>query len=200
MRVVGRRTVSALTLGGVTAAFMVAVPLVAAGGDGIRFSLHLSSHRIVFRGPSVVFAVRMQTGGSSETAGIGLTEAGWPNRAVSGSPIAISHEALSWPGRITSGFASSAASVNPFVLLCSRGADRIDGGGVDVSLPADSTSTLTYTVRLAAPTWPGMEPAIGAYAYIPPVDPTGSGVTRELGTERLIPAGTTGIRVVLSAP
>jgi hypothetical protein len=182
------------------AAFMVAVPLIAAGGNGIGFSLRLSSRRIVFQGQSVVFAVRMQTGGSAETAAIGLTQGGWPDRAVSGSPIAISDETLSGPGRITGGFASAGASVNPFELLCSRGADRNDGGGVDVLLPANSTSTLSYKMRLAARTWPGIRPTIGAYAYVPAVDPTGGGVTRELGTEQLAPAGTTGIRVMLSTP
>lgn len=168
------------------ALIVVAVPLVGASGSGIKFSLHVSSRRIVFRGSP-----------------FGCERAAWlrPRGSVSlpvgGSPIAFSHETLSGPGRITGHFASAGPV---YMFLCSRGADPAQGGGVDVSLPADSTSTLSYSVRIADATWPSMRPTMGAYAHVPAVDPNDLGLSLELGTEHLTPAGTRGIRITLSAP
>ncbi len=171
------------------------VALVAASGNGIAFSLHLSGQHLAYGGRSEVFSVRMSTRGSGETAGVGLTQSGWPDPGVGGSPLVVSHETLSGAGRVTGHFASGGAAST---LLCSRGAAPPDGGGVDVSLPPNSTTSLSYTVRLAAPPWPGMRPTIGAYAYLPATDTTGGGTARQLGVKQLIPAGVTGDHVTLS--
>ena len=102
---------------------------------------------------------------------------------------------LSGAGRITGRFASGGAAST---LLCSRGAAPPDGVGVDVSLPPNSTTILSYTARLAVPPWPGLRPTIGAYAYLPATDTTGGGTARQLGVKQLIPAGVTRDHVILS--
>lgn len=189
----------AFPLATVTTVLMVLIPGVFADTEGITFSLRVSGRHPVFDGRTSVLSVRIRASGSTQTAGIGLTESGWPDRWVSGSPIAVSGETLTGPGRIIGHFASGGGTVDSYAALCPRGANLIDGGGVDVSLPANTTSVLSYRVRIAAPVWPGMRPTIGAYAYVPATSPTGGGVTRALGSQRLIPGGTPGIRVVLAA-
>jgi hypothetical protein len=38
--------------------------------------------------------------------------------------------------------------------ICRRGGRPDTGGGIDLALPADSTTTVFYGVRVAAPPWP----------------------------------------------
>jgi hypothetical protein len=120
-------------------ALAIAVSRVAASGGGLTLALQMSGRHPAYRGQSVVVSVMMQTGGSARTVGIGLTDTGWPDAGVSGSP-------------------------------------------------------------LAAPTWPGMKPTIGAYASVPAIDPTGGAATRQLHPQALTPVGTPGIWVILAAP
>lgn len=67
-----------------------------------------------------------------------------------------------------------------------------------MSLPANTTSTLTYTVGYAAAPWPQLQPTIGAFAYVPAVSNTGFPAT-SLGTVHLVTAGRPGLRISLSA-
>lgn len=164
----------------------------------ITFSMRLSSSRLRFRGRPVVLSIRMQTAGTSGTAGIGLMPSGWPDPAVFGVPLAFGSPRISGPGTITGGFASGGIGFPGGVPLCFRGADSPDGGGVDVSLPANTTSTLTYTVGYAAAPWPQLRPTIGGFAYVPAVSNTGSPAT-SLGTVHLVTAGRPGLRISLSA-
>ncbi len=165
----------------------------------ITFSMRLSSLRLSVRRRPVVLSIRMQTAGTSGTAGIGLVASRWPDPAVFGIPLALGSPRISGPGMITGGFASGGISLPGGVPLCFRGADSPDGGGVEVSLPANTTSTLTYTVGYAAAPWPQLRPTVGAFAYVPAVSNTGSPAT-SLGTVHLLTAGRYGLRISLSAP
>jgi hypothetical protein len=162
----------------------------------VRFSIAITGHRLRYRGVAVVLAIRMRTGASARSAGVGLTQSGWPDRRVLGSPLAFTRPRVAGAGRITSGFGPGGGGL-PHVPICSRGT-FVDGpGGVDVSLPANSVTTLRYRVRLAAPPWPGLRATVGAYAYVPAV---GQGIpARTLGTRRLTTVGPTGVRISLFA-
>ncbi len=127
---------------------------------------------------------------------MGLTPSGWPDHRVLGSPLAVTGPRIAGAGRITSGFGSSGGGL-PHVPICSRGTFVEGARGVDVSLPANSVTTLRYRVRLSAPPWPGLTATVGAYAYVPAV---GQGIAaRRLGIRRLITVGRTGIRISLGA-
>jgi hypothetical protein len=170
--------------------------VVAAAGP-IAFSLRVSASRLGFAGRPVSLSIRMQTAGMPATAGIGLVTSGWPDPGVVGAPLAFGSPRLSGPGKITSGFASSGGDLAGGAPFCQRGAYSPDGGGVDVSLPADTVTTLSYTVRYAAAPWPGMTPTMAAFAYVPAVNPGGS--ARSLGSVRLRTVGRVGLRISLSA-
>ena len=177
----------------------LAVSFVVAGGEPLRISLHLSSSRLAY-GQKVVVSVVLRTGGSAETVGVGVIDGGWPDAKVSGSPLAVADPALIGPGRVTGYFAAGGGSIDPYSLLCSRGAFRLDGSsGVNVALPAHSTTTLRYTARLAAKPWPGMTTQIGFYTHSPSLDPSDHGTTRRL-TRSLTTTGTPGIQITLTAP
>lgn len=175
------------------------VARVAASGEGLRISLHLSRARLAY-GQQAVLSVVMRTGGSAQTVGVGVLDGGWPDADVSGSPVAVSDEALAGPGRITGCFSSGGMSIDPYSMLCACGAVRLDGGGnVNLALPADSTTTLSYMVGFAAMPWQGMTAQIGVSTHQPSLDPLDHGITRQL-TQRLIATGTPGIRITLTAP
>lgn len=177
----------------------VAVSWVVAGGEPLRISLHLSSVRLA-SGDRVVASVVLRTGASAETVAVGMFDGGWRDDGVSGSPLAVSDPALIGPGRGTGGFSSGGGSIDPYSLLCARGAFRSDGStGVDVALPAHSTTTLRYTVRLAARPWPWMTAQIGVYTHTPSLDPSDHGTTRRF-TRSLVTVGTAGVRITLRAP
>ena len=161
----------------------------------IRFSLRLSSHRLGY-GSEVVLYIRMQTGARGQTAGVGLSASGWPERNVLGSAITFRGQRISGAGRITGGFGVSGGgyAAGP---LCVRGTLQTGGGGPQVSLPPHSVTVLSYRVRLAAPPWPGLRPTVGAWAYVPAM---GNGARAyRLGSLRLRTVGQTGVKISLTA-
>jgi hypothetical protein len=176
---------------------VVPVGVAAAGSPSpVRFSLGISGHRLRYRGEAVVLSIRMRTGASARSAGVGLTQSAWPDRRVLGSPLAFTGPRVAGAGKITSGFGSGAGGL-PHIPICLRGTFVDGAGGVRVSLPANSVTTLRYRVRLAAPPWPGLRATAGAYAYVPAV---GQGIpARTLGTRRLTTVGPTGVRIALFA-
>jgi hypothetical protein len=138
----------------------------------------------------------MRTGSTAATVALGLAPSGWPDRFVSGSPFGIADPRVSGAGRVTGGFAAAEAGL-PRTGYCARGA-AVDFGGITLSLPAHSVTTVRYRVRLAAPVWPGMRPSVLAYAAVPAIDP-GGGPWQRLGRVRLTRVGRTGVRIVLRA-
>jgi hypothetical protein len=179
------------------ATVVVPVGVGAAGSPSrVRFSIGISGHRLRYRGAAVVLAIRIRTGGSPGSAGVGLTQSGWPDHRVLGSSLAVTGPRIVGAGRITSGFGSSGGGL-PHVPICSRGTFVEGARGVDVSLPANSLTTLRYRVRLAAPPWPGLTATVGGYAYVPAV---GQGIpARTLGARRVTTVGPTGVRISLGA-
>jgi hypothetical protein len=167
--------------------------------EPVAFSMRLSSFWLRFRGRPVVLSIRMRTAGSSATAAVGLTTSSWPDPGVLGVPLHVGSPRLSGPGTITGGFASGGAGQLAGVPVCFRGAVSPAGYGVDVSLPANTITTLTYTVRYAVAPWPRLRPTIGAFVNVPAVNNHGTRAS-SLGPMRLKTAGRSGVRISLSAP
>jgi hypothetical protein len=160
------------------------------------FTLTLSKGRLSYKGTPLTLAIRIRTGASPQTAGVGLTASNWPDPAVTGSPLKVSEPTVSGAGTLVSHFVSSGVALaGP---LCSRGTFIDGAGGVDLALPANALTTLTYQVTLAAPPWPGLTPTLGAFAYVPAM---GQGIPgRQLGQVKVPTGGPTGVRITLTAP
>ncbi len=154
----------------------------------------VSARRISYGGPPVVFSIRMRTGRSAQTAEVGLTQSGWPQAGVFGSPFRFASQRISGAGKITGSFSPGGGGLPGGVPICTRG--FVDsGGGVVVSLPANSLTTLSYKVGLAAPAWPGLRPTIGAYVSAPAVNP--GKPYQSLETQPLTVVGNTGVEISL---
>jgi hypothetical protein len=162
----------------------------------LRSSLRVTDERLSMRGAPALLGIVLRAGATSQTIGVGLIQSGWPDPRVSGSPLAISDPHVTGAGQITGGFASAGGGLAVGAPVCVRGGPSFDGGGVDVSLPANSRTTLVYAIRLAALPWPGLRPTITAYAYVPAINP--GYPARALGTVRFIPTGRTGVRISLA--
>ena len=163
-------------------------------GGAPTFALALSKGRLSFGGRPLTLTIRIQTALAAQTAGVGLTTSGWPDPALSGSPLKVSEPTVAGAGKLVSHFVSSGIGLG---VVCSRGTFTDGAGGVDLALPANSITTLTYIVTLAAPPWPGLTPTVGAFAYVPA---TGSGIpARQLGQVKVPLDGPTGVRITLTA-
>lgn len=161
----------------------------------IRFSISLSTDRLQY-GSNATLYIRMQTGAHGQTAGIGLNSSAWPDRNVLGSPIALGRPRISGPGQITGSWAASGGGYG-HMPLCVRGPLDNGFGGPSVSLPANSVSVLAYSVRLAAPPWPGLRATVAVSAYVPAMGHASRAY--QLGSRRLRTVGHTGVRISLAA-
>jgi hypothetical protein len=160
----------------------------------VRLSLAVSRHDVSYGGRPVLLRIRMQTGISPMTVGVGLILSGWPDPGVIGSPLAFGGERVSGAGRILGHFASSGIGfAGP---VCLRGTYTNGQGGADLLLPAKTVTTLSYELRLAVPPWPGLDPTVGVFAYEPAV---GQGSrTYTIGLKRLRVVGRTAVKIKLS--
>jgi hypothetical protein len=163
----------------------------------IRLHVSVSRHLLAYRGRPATVSVRLQTGSSAETVAIEPVVSVWPDPAVIGSPLRVGSAHVSGPGRITDQFVSSCCAVPP--LVCLRGGPPPDGSGVDLALPADTTTTLTYRVKLAAPPWRSSALSISIMATLPAVSNDPVRLRRyRLGAARFTVTGRTGVRITLA--
>lgn len=171
-----------------------------AGGKSrpISFRLSESRHVLAYGGQYATLSVHMHTGSSAETVAIMSEVSGWPDPGVIGSPLELRAERVSGRGRIGIRFVSSCCAVPAYA--CARGGPPPQGGGVDLSLPADSATILSYTVKLAAPPWPSLAMSIGVTASIPAVSSDPAAIRHyQVGAARFTASGPTGVRIILSA-
>jgi hypothetical protein len=172
-----------------------ATVLPAVGG----FAVSVSRRRLAYRKDEATLSIRMITGPTAETVGIQVDTPSWPDPNVEGSPLGVAHERIVGAGRITGHSASSGGGRAAYSSVCSRG----PGGGaaVAVSLPAQSRTTLSYRVALAAPPWPGAALSLAVTAGIPASapDPASQITTYPLGTLRFTAASPSGVQIKLSA-
>jgi hypothetical protein len=191
-------------------AIVVALPLLAVApialanvagrtSPAVSFHLSVSRHALSYRGRPAVLSIRMQTGASAETVAIEPMVSVWADPNVIGSPLKLSGERVSGAGRITTHSVSSCCTTTPGT--CARGAPPPEGSGVDLSLPAESTTTLTYRVALAAPPWRHSPMSVSVSAGIPAVANDPNAIREhELGTRRFTIHGPTGVHITLSLP
>jgi hypothetical protein len=142
----------------------------------------------------------MRTGGSAETVALGLEPSNWQDRDMLGSPLRTFDRRITGAGRITGGYASSCCDLAAGASVCRRGGAPDTGNGIDLSLPADSVTTVSYRVALAAPPWPapiflGIAARIPATAAKP--DQT---TTYHLGPQQFTIRGRTGVHIQLAIP
>jgi hypothetical protein len=130
----------------------------------------------------------MTTGASAEKVSIG-SHASWPDRFVVGAPLLMTNERFVGSGAITGHYITT-GTVS--AVGCRRGAPSADGSGVTLSLAANSTSVLTYELRLAAPPWPGTD-------YDPQFSAAVAGASYRLNTPPISVTKPSGVRISLSA-
>jgi hypothetical protein len=161
-----------------------------------QFALSTTPGKLRYHGTAATFTIRVTNGASAQTTGVGLIPSDWPDANVNGSPLAVSQPTVTGPGEITSHFISSGVGfAGP---PCIRGTFDNGPGGVDLSLPANSTTTLSYRVTLAAPPWRSITPTLSAFAYVPA---TGNNAqTLQLGHTQFATTGPTGEQITLTAP
>lgn len=178
----------------------VPIALASIGGGSqtpVTFRVSVSRHVLAYRGQSATLAIRMQTGTTAETVAIKPVVSVWPDPNVIGSPLTLSDERISGVGRITSDFTSSCCTVP--AAACYRGGPPPEGSGVDVSLPAGSTTTLTYRVAIAAPPWRSTVMTVSLTAGVPAVSNDPNAIHEYLlGTHRFSVRGPTGVHIALS--
>lgn len=166
----------------------------------VAFSVSVSQHTLIYGGPAVTLAIEMRTGPSPRTVGIQRTGPSWPERAVSGSPLALTNERVQGQGTIESHSVHGGVPQQPGEPVCARGEGDAQGYGVDLALPAHSTTTLSYDVRLAAPPWPHTSYDPRLLANIPASNATVRGISfYPLVTPRLASGRPSGVHIMMSA-
>jgi hypothetical protein len=126
--------------------------LAVVGPSGTTVDASVSTTRLHYpaqRGYAIGYTV--QTGDSAEKVTIYQVPPRWPERRVTGSPIALGNPTLRGPG--TLGIASSIADYAFGVCLRDRGAAV--PGRLDLDLGPHERATIVQPVRLSAPPWPG---------------------------------------------
>jgi hypothetical protein len=177
---------------------MVLVVPVAAAAP-VDFSYTVSTHTLRYGGAGAIASVVMRTGASAETVSLGLQPSSWQDRDMYGSPLRTSDQQVTGAGRITGGFASGGGAFAEGASICDRGGPPDTGGGITLALPANSTTQVSYRVRLAAPPWPAPI-FLGIAVTVPASAPYASAITRySLGPQQFAVRGPTGVHIQLSA-
>jgi hypothetical protein len=195
--------------------FLVALPAVgafvsvlpAASGDQappspIKFSVSVSRRSLHYGGTAATLTMTMTTGQTAERqVDVGLTTPSW-KRGIGGSPLWLYDERMRGAGKIVGHPWSSEGPPNEYSGSCDRGGTP--SFGVDVSLPAHSTSTLTYRVQ---PSWPSAArqslvlelEATVVNEVVLNGTPTSVGVSYRVGAEHLVAMGARSVGATLTA-
>jgi hypothetical protein len=117
-----------------------------------------------------------------------------------GSPLRTSDLRISGAGHLTGGFASSCCDIAAGVSRCARGGPENTGDGIDLYLLAESSTTITWQVRLSAPPWVPELTGLGWVVTVPAVAADPSQLTRyHVGPQVFTIAGPTGVDIRLAA-
>jgi hypothetical protein len=165
----------------------------------VTFSYSVSTHSLRYHGAGTKASIKLRTGSSAQTVSLGLQPSRWQDRDMLGSPLQTFDQRVTGAGRITGTFASSCCDVAAGVSICRRGGSPDTGNGIDLALPADSTTTVSYRVRLAAPPWPAPI-YLGVAVGVPATAQDSSQISYyHLGPEQFTIRGRTGVQIHLAA-
>ncbi len=171
------------------------VPAAAAAPVSFRYSV--STHTLRYGGAGATASIVMRAGASAQTVSLRVEPSSWQDRHMFGSPLRVFAQHVTGPGRITGTFASSCCDFAAGASICQRGGPPDTGDGIILTLPADSTTTVSYRVRLAAPPWPAPV-YLGMVVGVPASAPNPSQITRyHLGPAQFAIRGRTGVHIQL---
>lgn len=167
---------------------------------GVRIVGSVTPGLLRFGGASVTATLTLTTGARSRTAAIGVEPSLWSEARVGGSPLRITHQVITGTGHQTGGYAAGGGITLPGASSCIRGAPSYDGGGIDLFLPARSTTTVSWQTSFAAPPWPSQNIGLGWVVGVP-ASARASGLIaqRQVGPLALQRVGATGVHLRLHA-
>jgi hypothetical protein len=123
-------------------------------GLAVKLSASVPTSRLAYRGAWVTATVRLLGGSVGRTAFVSVEPPAWPDPAVSGSPLQIGAPRVMGAGHETGRFATGGAGSVAGASVCTLGGPSGDGGGIVLSLPARTTTTVAWPIRLIAAPWP----------------------------------------------
>jgi hypothetical protein len=126
----------------------------AAGAAPAVLSSSVSSRTLTYHGNGSTVAIHLRTGKSAESVRLGLQLSTWQDRDMLGSPLRVADRRITGAGRLTGTYSSRCCDIAAGVSVCRRGGPPLTGDGIILTLPAESRTTVSYRVRLAAPPWP----------------------------------------------
>ena len=161
----------------------------------------LSSPAISLSGPPVTARLSLRTGSVAATVAVGVEPSRWPDADVAGSPLRLTDQTLTGAGRLTGGYAAGGGSRAAGSSQCRRGGPDYQGGGIDLALPANSTTTLSWKVTLAAPPWAFAPTRLGWIIAVPATakDPAREITYRQVTPVRFHVMPPYGVRIHLRA-
>ncbi|MGI8712084.1 MAG: hypothetical protein ACR2NR_02660 [Solirubrobacteraceae bacterium] len=141
-----------LALGLLSGVVMLGASPAAAAPVAMSFSA--SSKVLRYHGAGSTMSIRLRTGPTAETVKLGLKPSRWQDRDMFGSPIRTSDQRITGAGRIVGSISAACCDFAAGVSVCRRGGPPYMGDAIELALPAESTTPVSYRVRLAAPPWP----------------------------------------------
>ena len=120
---------------------------------GVSVTSSLSTDDLAFAGDPLTATLTLTTAAAAETAAIGLEPSAWPDEPVAGSPLRIGNPQVTGAGSQTGTYASSGFTSLRGSSVCYRGGPVYSGGGIDLTLPANTTTTVSWQAAFAAPPW-----------------------------------------------
>ncbi len=153
-----------------------------------------------FGGGSVTATLTLTTGATTQTAAVGVEPSQWPDSQVQGSPLRISDQVIAGAGHQTGGYSSGDPSPEVGASSCFRGAPSYEGDGIVLTLPADSSTTVSWQISFAAAPWPAEKTSLSWAVAVPATARDSQLVTeRRVGPVALRQVGVTGVHIRLRA-
>ena len=160
------------------ALWLVMAPVALAAPVSIRGSE--SSRMLRYRGPAVTATLTLRTQTKAQTVAAGLQPSLWQDRLMVGSPLRTFDRRIVGPGRVTGSYAAGGGGSFLGASACVRGGPQSTGGGIDLLLPARSTTRISWRVALAAPPWVPEFTFLGWDVAIPATASDPSQINREV--------------------
>ncbi len=158
-----------------------------------------SSRALRYLGAAVTATLTLRTQAVAQTVAVGLQPSVWQDRLMVGSPLRTFDRQISGPGRVTGSYAAGGGTSLPGASACVRGGPQSTGSGIDLSLPARSTTRISWRVALAAPPWVPEFTFLGWDVAIPATAPNPARINRYMTYVPFRIAGPTGVNIRLSA-
>ncbi len=158
-----------------------------------------SSRVLRYHGPAVTATLSLRTQATAQTVAVGLQPSLWQDRLMIGSPLRTLDRKIVGPGRITGSYAAGGGGSFVGAAACVRGGPQSTGGGIDLLLPARTTTRITWRVALAAPPWVPEFTFLGWDVAIPATASDPSQINRFMTYVPFRIAGPTGVDIRLSA-